>query len=77
MSAAATPEERTGPGAPGDVFLVASSGHCSGDLDCRGEIIDVFESPAGLCYRVRWRDGRESMLPRGAGAVVPRAAARA
>jgi len=42
-----------------------------------GEILEVFESPLGVNYRVRWDDGHESEIRPSAGSarIVPAAEA--
>lgn len=57
-------------GSVGDEILVASSGHSSSSPDRRGEIIGV----VGEHYRVRWTDGRETVLHPAAGASTPKPA---
>lgn len=44
-----------------------------GRKDREGEILDVFDSPLGANYRVRWDDGHESEIrPRaGSARIVP------
>ena len=44
-----------------------------GQKDREGEILEVFESPLGVNYRVRWDDGHESEIrPRaGSARIVP------
>jgi len=44
-----------------------------GQRDREGEILEVFDSPLGVNYRVRWDDGHESEIrPRaGSARIVP------
>jgi Domain of unknown function (DUF1918) len=44
-----------------------------GQKDREGEILEVFDSPLGVNYRVRWDDGHESEIRPGAGSarIVP------
>jgi Domain of unknown function (DUF1918) len=58
--------------AVGCEILVASSGHSSTSPDRRGRIVRVLGPPGCESFLVRWSDGRESVLHRGAGTVVGR-----
>ena len=40
-----------------------------GDVEREGEVLEVMEGDLGLRYRVRWRDGRETVLTPAAGSV--------
>ena len=40
-----------------------------GDVEREGEVLEVIEGDLGLRYRVRWRDGRETVLTPAAGSV--------
>jgi hypothetical protein len=40
-----------------------------GDVAREGEILELLESDLGIGYRVRWRDGHESVLRPAAGSV--------
>ncbi len=44
-----------------------------GQRDREGEVLEVFDSPLGVNYRVRWDDGHESEIrPRaGSARIVP------
>lgn len=49
-----------------------------GQRDREGEILEVFDSPLGPNYRVRWDDGHESEIrPRGGSARIIPAKAKA
>jgi hypothetical protein len=52
---------------PGDVIVVETE-HV-GDVEREGEVLEVTESDLGIRYRVRWRDGRETVLMPAAGNV--------
>ena len=60
----------------GDQLIVR--GRQVGRADQQGEIIEVINSPGGEHYRVRWADGRETILfPGPDAAVLPATSARA
>lgn len=40
-----------------------------GDVEREGEVLEVIESDLGTRYRVKWRDGRETVLTPAAGSV--------
>jgi len=40
-----------------------------GDVEREGEVLEVMEGDLGIRYRVRWRDGRETVLTPAAGSV--------
>jgi Domain of unknown function (DUF1918) len=40
-----------------------------GDVEREGEVLEVLEGDLGIRYRVRWRDGRETVLTPAAGSV--------
>lgn len=52
---------------PGDRIVVETE-HV-GDVEREGEVIEVIEGDLGMRYRVRWRDGRETVLTPAAGSV--------
>lgn len=51
----------------GDRILVESE-HV-GEREREGEVLEVIEGSVGVRYRVRWRDGRETMLTPAGGVV--------
>jgi uncharacterized protein DUF1918 len=40
-----------------------------GDVEREGEVLEVLEGDLGIRYRVKWRDGRETVLTPAAGSV--------
>jgi len=40
-----------------------------GDVEREGEVLEVMEGDLGIRYRVRWHDGRETVLTPAAGSV--------
>jgi hypothetical protein len=65
--------ERTPTAHPGDLLVV--DGHTTGDAARIGEIVEVIAGEREH-YRVRWEDGRESILYPGDDAHVRQAAPR-
>lgn len=59
---------------PGDVVAVA--GRHVGDRGRTGEILEVLGDDLHRHYRVRWEDGRESILYPGEGTTIRRPSAR-
>jgi uncharacterized protein DUF1918 len=52
---------------PGDRISVETE-HV-GDPEREGEVLEVLEGSASVTYRVRWRDGRETLFTPAAGAM--------
>ena len=48
--------------AVGDCLTLVGSGHSPSSPNLNGEIIDAAGRAGFVVYRVRWADGRESML---------------
>ena len=63
-----TKVDRVRPVQPRDV--VQTSGRHVGDVGRTGEIVAVLGEPDHVHYRVRWEDGRESILYPGEGTTV-------
>jgi len=40
-----------------------------GEMEREGEVLEVIEGDPGLRYRVKWQDGRETVLTPAAGSV--------
>lgn len=54
----------------GDTVQVV--GHRVGDAPASGEIVEVLGGPASTHFRIRWEDGRESLLYPGSDIAVMR-----
>jgi Domain of unknown function (DUF1918) len=54
----------------GDEIVIR--GHTVGDREVSGEILEVLGEPGHEHYRVRWDDGRESILYPGTDAYIKR-----
>jgi hypothetical protein len=52
---------------PGDRIAVETE-HV-GDPEREGEVLEVIEGSTSVTYRVRWRDGRETLFAPTAGAM--------
>jgi hypothetical protein len=52
---------------PGDRIAVETE-HV-GDPEREGEVLEIIEQAASVTYRVRWRDGRETLFTPAAGAM--------
>jgi uncharacterized protein DUF1918 len=52
---------------PGDLIVVETE-HV-GDVEREGEVLEVMEGDLGIRFRVKWRDGRETLLMPSAGSV--------
>ena len=55
---------------PGDIVEVV--GHRLGDAARYGEILEVLGEPKHPHFRVRWEDGRQSLLYAGSDIVISR-----
>ncbi len=58
-------------GRPGESIWIASSGHSATSPDRRGTIVHVLASRDQVHYRVRWDNGRESIVPASVTRVAP------
>jgi hypothetical protein len=52
---------------PGDRIAVETE-HV-GDPEREGEVLEIIEGATAVTYRVRWRDGRETLFTPAAGAM--------
>jgi hypothetical protein len=52
---------------PGDQIAVETE-HV-GSSEREGEVLEIIEGSTSVTYRVRWRDGRESLFTPAAGAM--------
>ena len=52
---------------PGDRIAVETE-HV-GESDREGEVLEIIEGATSATYRVRWRDGRETLFTPAAGAM--------
>ena len=52
---------------PGDRIAVETE-HV-GEPEREGEVLEIIEGATSVTYRVRWRDGRESLFTPAAGAM--------
>jgi uncharacterized protein DUF1918 len=66
----------TGGAAVGDVLGIAASGSSGAGATRRGTIVGLAGSAGSDVYRVRWADGRETMLAASAALTVSRGRVR-
>jgi hypothetical protein len=61
---------------PGDLITIEAE-HV-GQPEREGEILEVIHGPLAVSYRIKWQDGRETMLTPAAGSarVLPKPAKR-